>query len=305
MSLEYRCSRFRSLIKRFDSDLITPIDPLIAKAKISDNLFHNLETAAAIYVSSSLPNGCFIVDEKELLEAFVKNRQLIKNCTPNGMMVPKKEIALQFNLVVRAFADIVESLDFGDLIVSWHVPLNIRYKDGHIIEGNLKRLYPSEDVHSDSWAGESADSVTIMIPLFGDTERNRVDFYSPPDDFREEWLGPQPSYRHNNRIVEKYTKIETPYSKGYLYLADFATLHASARYPGAGPRISIDTAFAFSPQPGQEEKIHPHKVGERANHSDLANIGRSTFFYFRNSLDDRVDNTGNFKHPTDLNMVKF
>ncbi len=305
MSLEYRRFRFQNLVKRFDPDLITLVDQLIARVKIPDDLFHNLKTAAAIYVSSSLPDGRFTVDEKELLGAFVKSRQLIKNCTPNGMMVPKKEISLQFNLVVRAFADIIESFNFGDLLVSWHVPLNIRYKDGHIVKSNLERAYPTEDIHSDSWAGESADSVTTMIPLFGDTEQNRVDYYTPPDDFQEEWLGPQPSYRHNQNIAQKYTKIEVPYSKGYLYFVDFGTLHSSARYPSAGPRISIDTTFAFSPQPGQEEKIHPWRVGERASHSELRDIGRRTFFSFNNSWDDQVDNKGGFKHPTDLKIVSL
>ncbi len=130
MSLENRRSRFQNLVKRFDPRMATLIDPLIARVKIDEKMFHNLKIAVAVYVSSSLPGGRFITDEGELLNAFVRDRQLIKNCTPNGMMVPKKEIALQFNLVVRAFADIVESFNFGDLLTSWHVPLNVRYKDG-------------------------------------------------------------------------------------------------------------------------------------------------------------------------------
>lgn len=303
MSLEYRRLRFKNLVKQFDSELGTLIDPLIAMVKIDEKLFHNLKIAVAVYISSSLPEGRFITDEKELLQAVVQNRQLIKNCTPNGMLVPKKEISLQFNLVVRAFADIIESFNFGDLLVSWHVPLNVRYKDGHIVQGNLERAYPTEDIHSDSWAGESSDSVTTMIPVFGDTERNRVDYFTPPDDFQEEWLGPQPSYRHNEQIAKKYKKIEAPYSKGYLYLVDFGTLHSSARYPDAGPRISIDTTFAFSPQPGQEEKIHPWRIGERASQNDLSDIGRRTFFFFNNSWNDQIDNKGGFKHPTDLKII--
>ncbi len=303
MSLEYRRFRFQNLVKRFDPDMATLIDPLITRVKIDEKIFHNLKIAVAIYISSSLSGGRFITDEEELLAAFVRDRQLVKNCTPNGMMVPKREIALQFNLVVRAFADIVEFFNFGDLLTSWHVPLNVRYKDGHIVKGNLKRAYPTEDIHSDSWAGESADSVTTMIPVFGDTERNRVDYYTPPEDFKEEWLGAQPSYRHNEQIAKKYKKIEAPYSKGYLYLVDFGTLHSSARYSGAGPRISIDTTFAFPSQPGQEEKIHPWRIDERANQKDLGDVGRRTFFFFNNSWDDRVDNKGGFKHPTNLRVV--
>jgi len=303
MSLEYRRSRFQNLVRKFDPNLATLIDPLIARVKIDERLFHNLKTAVAVFISSSLPSGRFITDEEELLETFIRDRQLVKNCTPNGMMVPKREIAVQFNLVVRAFADIMESFSFDDLVVSWHVPLNVRYKDGHVVPGNMERAYPTEDIHSDSWAGESADSVTTMIPIFGDTERNRVDYYTPPEDFQEEWLGPQPSYRHNEQVAKKYTKIEAPYSKGYLYLVDFGTLHSSARYLDAGPRISVDTTFAFPPQPGQEEKIHPWRIDERAKPGDMSDIGRRTFFFFNNSWDDQVDNKGGFKHPTSLKIV--
>lgn len=305
MSLEYRRSRFHNLVRRFDPGLRTLADPLISQVKIDDTLFCNLKTAIALYVSRCLPDGPYVVEENKLLDEFIKNRDKVRNCTPNGMMVPKKEVSLEFNLVVRAFADVIESLNFTDLVASWHVPLNVRYKDGHIVKGNLERAYPTEDIHSDSWAGESADSVTTMIPIFGDTERNRVDYYVPPDDFQEEWLGPQSSYRHNAETAKRYTKINVPYSKGCLYLVDFATLHASARFSGAGPRISIDTTFAFPPLPGQEEKIHPWRVNERAKSEDLMGIGISSLFLFNNSWNEHVDNKGGFKHPSDLTIIKL
>ncbi len=76
----------------------------------------------------------------------------------------------------------------------------------HIVEGNLERAYPTEDIHSDSWAGESSDSVTTMIPIFGDTERNRVDYYTPPEDFQEEWLRGPPSFLHKEKNSKKNKK---------------------------------------------------------------------------------------------------
>ena len=281
------------------------MDPLIARVKINEVLSNNLRTAVAIYISRCLPEHRMIIDEKELLDSFVKHRLAIKNCTPNGMMVPKKEVSLEFNLVIRAFADIMEAMNFGDLLTSWHVPLNVRFKDGEVVEGNLQRNFPTEHIHSDSWAGESAESVTVMIPIFGDTERNKVEYYSPPSDFQEEWLGPQPSYAHNSWIAEKYAKLDTPYSKGYLYLVDFSTLHASARLPGSGPRVSIDTTFAFPPQEGSTEKIHPWRVDERSSHETLCNVGRETFFSFSHSWEEMADSMGGYKHPSSLRVIEF
>jgi hypothetical protein len=302
MSLKSRYARFGNLVERFDPNKETLVDSLISRVRIDDRLYHNLKTAVAIYISGCLPSGQCITDENKLLEDFMLNRKKVRNCTPNGMLVPKREVLLEFNLVARAFMDVINSFNFGDLLHSWHVPLNVRYKDGHIVNGNLERAYPTEDIHSDSWAGESADSVTTMIPLFGDTERNRVDYYSPPNDFEEKWLGPQSSYKHNAKIAKKYAKIDVPYTKGFLYLADFATLHASARYLGAGSRISIDTTFAF---PVQKEKIHPWRIDERAKHKDISNVGKDTLFLFSNSWDEQVYNMGGFKHPSDLKIIKL
>src|SRR3989344_20295 len=305
MSLDKRVARFTELVKRFDPNLSTLVDPLIARVRIDDILSENLRMAVAIYTSRCLPDRRIVTNEEELLKAFVRNRELIKNCTPSGMMVPKREVSLEFNLVIRMFADIMESLNFGDLLTSWHVPLNVRFKDGDVVKGNLERNFPTEHIHSDSWAGESAESVTVMIPLFGDTERNKVEYYSPHEDFQEEWLGPQPSYAHNAWIAEKYTKINAPYSKGYIYLVDFSTLHASARLPGSGPRVSIDTTFAFPPQEGSAEKIHPWRAEERSGHETLCNVGRKTYFSFSHSWEEMVDSMGGYKHPSSLRVIEF
>jgi len=299
LSLENRRKEFGTLCNNF---VHKKPDPLIAVAPIKYLDYLRLHLAIMVYMSKCLPKRELELDESALLKVFSENKNFIKNCTPNGMLVPKRHLILEYNLVVQAFFTVMNSLRIGHMITSWHIPLNIRFKDSEVNQENLKRHHPTEHIHSDSWAGESADSVTVMIPLLGDTERNRVDYYSPPEDFEENWLGPLPSYQDGAHIAAKYRKVEMPFPIGYVNLTDFASLHASARYPNAGPRVSIDTTFTIPRNRNKEdkEKIHPWRENERISHQELGEIGETKLFFFPDSEDDQVDSKGGFKHPTNL-----
>ncbi len=301
MSLEKRRARFLELGGHFECE---KPDPLLVVPTIEPALFNRLRIAVALYVSKCIPGNQTFLDESELMEAFVKNRATIRNCTPNGMLVPKRHLILEYNAVIQAFIAVIDSLNIGDFISSWHIPLNMRFKDGEAVKENLVRNHPTEHTHSDSWAGESSASVTTIIPLFGDTERNRVDYFSPPENFDESWLGPLPSYADGARYAEKYTRIRSPFEKGKMIIADFAMLHASTRHSGSGPRLSIDTTFAM-PNLGEKEVIHEWRLDERASHQDLQDIGVRKLFLFPDTNEDQVDSRGGYKHPTNLAIAKL
>ncbi len=279
--------------------------PLIAVYQIPDVDWEHLRHAAAVYMSRCLPGNPLIQDEEELLGEFHARQEEILNVTPNGMIVPKRHTVLEYNALARAFARIIDGLGIGGQITSWHIPLNLRVKFNKVNEANMKRHHPTEHIHSDSWAGESADSVTTMIPIFGDIARNHVTYYDPPEHFEEEWLGPLPSYAHGAEIASRYERLEFVPEKGQLILADFATLHASHREPNAGHRVSIDTTFVpIRDNRGEQfEVIHPWRENERAPHEVLRNLGETHLFYFPDRVDEQVDSQGGFKHPSHL-LVK-
>ena len=260
-----------------------------------------------IYMSRCLPEAQVILDEEILLDTFERDRDRIKNITPNGMIVPKKHTTLEYNILVRAFVEIIESLEISDLILSWHVPLNLRIKFGEIDEDNLKRHHPTEHIHSDSWAGESTESVTTHIPIFGDSNRNHIVCYDPPQDFQEDWLGPLPSYADGAEIAGKYTKLDFKPQKGQLILADFASLHASSRLRGAGARVSIDTTFHLkrTKNENKPEVIHPWRAQERASHDVLVGLGQTHLFFFPDDINQIVDSKGGFKHASNLKIIKL
>lgn len=305
MSLESRVKAFDVLSGRFPCERPSR---LISVHKIRSHLWEKLRLCAAIYMSKFLPGGQVILEEKELLNAYVMNQKNISNITPNGMIVPKRNSILEYNNLVRAYADIIGSLEIQDLIVSWHVPLNLRIKFSSPNAENLTRHHPTEDIHSDSWAGESSESVTTQLPIFGDTDNNFVKFYDPPKHFQEDWLQPLATYAAGASIAAQYAEIKDHYyKKGYIALADFTTLHSSSRKTGAEARVSIDTTFALKKElaPGEKETIHPWREGERMSPEALAGVGETHLFVFPDRLDQQVDSAGGFRHPTNLKVLKI
>ena len=299
MGLQDRINNFDILSSRFKTD--RPTD-LIISHKIEDSLFKKFQMATCLYVSKSIGENCFIEEENKLIQELDKHYESISNITPNGIIVPKKHSIIEYNLLVSSFMSIINSLNINDLISSWHVPLNLRCKQGHVNENNMKRHHPTEHIHSDSWAGESSKSITMMLPIFGDTEKNNVCFYHPPDTFEEEWLGPLPTYVAGKEIAEKYSKIDFVAPKGNLIFSDFSTLHSSSRLKNAGTRLSIDTTFVLK-QKNSKEKIHEWRQEERAIPDKLSNLGSDTFLYFPDDNETWVDSQGGFKHPSNLQIM--
>jgi len=300
MSLEKRIKGFDRLGSRFQHKRL---DKVLIGYKIPDELFRRFQIAAASYVSRCLPGEQFTEHEDELLRRIEKYYKEMPNITPNGLVVPKRHLVIEYNALISAYASIIDSCGINDLISSWHVPLNLRIKLGEADAFNMTRHHPTEYPHSDSWAGESSESVTTHIPIFGDFERNHLAFFSPPDDFKEEWMGYLPSYKDGKEIADRYTKLEAKPKKGHLYFADFAGLHSSYRLPNAGPRVTIDTTFVLNrPEPilGTE---HPWRENERATHDIFSSLGSEKLFYFPDSNEEFVDSEGGFKHPTNLHVL--
>ncbi len=227
------------------------------------------------------------------------DKNLPPHVTPNGMIVPKRNTVLEYNLVVRRFAQIMASIGFGDLVDSWHIPLNVRFKSSLVSEENMKRAHPTEHAHSDSWAGESSESVTVHIPVMGDWHDNYVRMFYPDDAFDDAWLGPRASYADGHDVLPHYKALDYVTELGSVAFMDFATLHASTRNPGCGPRVSIDTTFVLKKR-GMSEKIHKWRENERASDALLKGVGETHLFYFPDPPEAQVDTQGGFKHPTRL-----
>ena len=274
--------------------------PLVDRCAIPPALRKRLEDAVFTYMCAGLDYREPIYTHHTLLQEYDACPQ--PHVTPNGILVPKRNTILEYNLVVRAFAALMKYYGFGHLVQSWHVPLNVRFKSSYIIPGNLDRARPTEFAHSDAWAGESSESVTVHIPLFGDLEHNYLKLYTPDDSFEEGWLKPLPTYKAADPLLSHYKALEERPRAGTVVFADFATLHGSEREMNCGPRVTIDTAFILK-KPVMVGRAHSDRVGERARPEVLEGIGENYLFYFPNTVEEWVENKSGFKHPTNLMLV--
>ena len=126
--------------------------------------------------------------------------------TPNGRLMPKKENEEIFNEIVGIYREIVLSLNIDKYIKSWVIP-SIRYKQKNINELNKKRSSRSELGHSDTWAGWGENAILFQIPILGDTVNNRVNFYSMPDIFNNNWMKKM-DFDEGQKFFKKCSKIK-------------------------------------------------------------------------------------------------
>lgn len=216
--MQERIERFDRIISNFENIKITD---LICEHKIEKSLFLKLQTACEQYFK--------ICKENEFI-----------NMTPNGYLVPKKEIEDLYTDVVVSFRDVVSSLNISSLIERWVLPV-VRYKVGEGIDiGNKNRPSRSELPHADSWVGWDKSCVLILIPLLGDVKNNTISFFDMPANISEDWLDPYPFQEAQEKFVTQCKKIDFSINIGSLYLADISVVHQTDRKIGAKGRLSID-----------------------------------------------------------------
>jgi hypothetical protein len=310
MSIQIRKKIIKQLSKRFRCKKVTD---LMLEVKLPRNLFENLSIATKTYVAKSVDKKSIILNEKQLLKKFTSKRKLVKNITPNGMIVPKSEISLEFNLLVKSYVDIIKFLNIDNLITNFHFPPNLRVKFPKINKKNLKRKHPTEIMHADTWTGANPNWMAVHIFILGDIKNNHIRYAQPPKSFKEEWLKPIKNAKEGNKISKKFKIIKYVPKKGSLIIADASVIHHSYRKKNAGIRISLDTGFDVKmPNLKSFKKTFVNKIDvkkarskETVNNSQFLNVGKETYFHFPDHYGKKVNSKGGFKHPSNVNLIKL
>jgi hypothetical protein len=219
-----RENKFNSLTKNFKHEKISSF---VVCHKIKKNLFNKLYKSANEYIRISKKYG-FI------------------NRTPNGKIVPKKEVSNQYLRVIKSYRDIILSMNFENKINKWVFPV-VRYKDIKMDKNFKNRPTRSELPHSDSWAGWDENSILVQIPIKGDLKNNRVIYYEMPDKFNKNWLTKKVYTKAQKNFVNLCKPINHHYKKGYVYLSDIIVVHKTKKNKNCKPRCSIDIPIILKP----------------------------------------------------------
>ena len=165
------------------------------------------------------------------------------NMTPNGKLVPKRELESEYNNILIHFREIFESMNLSNEISHFIIPA-IRYKESNIDILNSNRSSRSELPHSDSWAGWGENTLLVNIPISGDIKNNKVVYYDLPNDIGQDLIEKR-SFDEGGKYVERCKKLNLPYEFGNIYICDISVIHETSRFLNSKARLSIDIPIQF------------------------------------------------------------
>jgi hypothetical protein len=137
---------------------------LLFEHRLKPELFQQIQVAAAGYISACL-NSPIILSEDEMLNRLLEARNSLPNYTGTGLLMPKREHTLAFNLFQKSVAEAFCQLGANDLIDAVDLPVNLRMVYGKTDIQKTSLPFASSKCHSDVWAGVPADATVPPSPL--------------------------------------------------------------------------------------------------------------------------------------------
>ena len=126
MSLNQRRAVFNNLIKYCNGN-VRKINDLMIEIKIPKKFLKTLKQNTINYVSKSFNDNKKINNEDKLIMKINNKNYLIKNMTPNGLLMPKKENAEAFNNILKSYAAIIKFLGIKTLVDKFHFPPTLNF----------------------------------------------------------------------------------------------------------------------------------------------------------------------------------
>lgn len=279
MDYKKRKSKFNNLTKIIKA---RKISDLVATGKISNGSLEKIQLASKLLLMSSLKEHKSTLKNKINFNDIIKDvlKHKPSNITHNGLVVPKKENSLEYNLFLKFILDFLKESKILGVVDRFISPPQLRIKYGKTKK--RKNFNASEHPHSDAWTEYNTDkSYTLYFPIFGDFKNNFVRFFKPRKNFENNWLSPK-KFVDGKKILKDYIPLPNLYYMGKYVITDCATLHESVINKDAKPRISIDTAFI------PKGNILKKKYESHIKKEEISDVGRKSFFVFKNLFKDSL-----------------
>ena len=290
-SLQYRKDRMTTMANQWGA---SKVNDLFIHKKIPDALYDELRRSIGMYIAKAL-HFDYSEDEDVFIQRLNDSRHDRTNVTPNGGVVPKKEYALEYNMFIRSWCNIVKEFikDDPSYLKKFRLTPNIRIKYAEELEDNVGRGLDTAWPHSDAWV-EGPWGMNCHLPIFGDTKNNYLHFYKLKDEsaFEDFFLNTSEVYTNMQWVVDFYKDDTLVPERGYINVSDYALLHKTKRNPGAGTRVSIDTTIFAG-----DHDVHPDRKTEYLD--TIPNIGEELFIAcLRSEIDEVSDKKTVFSHYT-------
>lgn len=219
---------------------------LVQVLAISDAMRARVKTALNVYLwaclTQSFPEKPFALTN-DMLRDYEADVLKLPNVTPNGLILPKRENMLAFNLLQKEANAAFEALGMNDKIARVQFPLNVRLQSGAPNAQSAARARASTKPHSDIWAGDPASGILVFLSVLGDPKNSGIRFFEPKA-FPLSFVRPLEDYNEGAPLIEGARELASFDERGW-FLADPYLIHQTTK-SGSGTRISID--FRFIPK---------------------------------------------------------
>jgi pyrroloquinoline quinone (PQQ) biosynthesis protein C len=269
---------------------------LLFEHRLKPEFFQDIKIAAANYISVCLGSP-IILSEAEMLEKLLAERGNLANYTGTGLLAPKREYILEFNLFQKSVAKAFYQLGANDLIDAVDLPVNLRMVYGKGNPESAKLPFTSSKVHSDVWAGVPADAVVVVLPLFGDIDDITIEAGEMSPEMELPSMRVLSSFDEGRdiRMAVKYqdAKLEL----GTMYFNDARGLHQTVRRKSSGLRISLDFRFRRKFNDSFRAMINSNQVGVEEDmsipYAEWLKFGSEKLVVFHETLAEAKINQNN------------
>jgi hypothetical protein len=270
---------------------------LLFEHTLRPELFQQIRVAAAGYISACLKSP-IILSEAEMLQRLLEARNSLPNYTGTGLLMPKREHALAFNLFQKSVAEAFYQLGANDLIDVVDLPVNLRMVYGKTEATRLRLPFASSKCHSDVWAGVAADATVVVLPLFGDIDNITIETGEMPREMELQAMRVMSDFDEGRDIPMVVSYTEAQLQHGTMYFNDARGLHQTVRRKTEGLRISLDFRFRRKFNEAYRAMVAPSIGGVEEDMSvpyeDWLKVGKETLIVFDETVEQSKNkqNTG-------------
>ncbi|MGI8502887.1 MAG: hypothetical protein ACR2LR_17390 [Hassallia sp.] len=261
---------------------------LLFEHRLRPELFQQIQVAAAGYISACL-NSPIILSEDEMLNRLLEARNSLPNYTGTGLLMPKREHALAFNLFQKSVAEAFCQLGANDLIAAVDLPVNLRMVSSKTDREKMRLPFASSKCHSDVWAGVPADATVVVLPLFGDIDNITIEAGEMPREMELQAMRVMSDFDEGRDIPMVVSYTEAQLQHGTMYFNDARGLHQTIRRKADGLRISVDFRFRRKFNQAYREMI-PASVGGveedmSVPYEEWLKVGQETLIVFDETVE--------------------
>lgn len=238
ISQQNRFGWFRELKKTQSHAILNTFD-LLVEIGMGQTEHEEIKSATMWYIQACLGRPGDLRPEEATMAFLEGNVNELANRTPNGILIPKRELEDEFGCLHRAVASYVRGLGINDLIHSVSSPIVIRVVEGMIDPAVEARQYSSSKIHLDAWVGEPGDEVIVSMPMLGDIEQTTVEYFQPPQELGSQLVREMSNFDEGLQLLGECKPYPLQQRHGCAYFMDATVPHRAVKR-GGGIRVSVE-----------------------------------------------------------------